>query len=90
MAFNGLGLALFASVFFQSRYIPRALALWGVLASLYEAFCGFAYLFYAHFGTILSVNWYEYPLMTFELLLSLWLLFRGLRPPDKLLAIWQG
>ena len=83
MIFNGLGLALFASVFFQSRYIPRALALWGVLASLYEAFCGFAYLFYPHFGTILSVNWYEYPLMSFELLLSLRLLFRSLRSPDK-------
>jgi hypothetical protein len=90
MAFNGLGLALFASVFFQSRYIPRALAVWGVLASLYEAFCGFAYLFYPHFGTILSVNWYEYPLMSFEVLLSLWLLFRGLRSPDKHLAIGQG
>jgi hypothetical protein len=90
MTFNGLGLALFASVFFQSRYIPRALALWGVVASLYEVFCGFAYLFYPHFGTILSVNWYEYPLMSFELLLSLWLLFRGLRSPDKHQASGQG
>ena len=89
MVFNALGLALFASVFFQSRYIPRALALWGVLTSLYEAFCGLAYLFYPNFGTILSVNWYEYPLMSFELLLSLWLLFRGLRSPNKHLAIGQ-
>jgi len=87
MVFNALGLALFASVFFQSRYIPRALALWGVLTSLYEAFCGLAYLFYPNFGTILSVNWYEYPLMSFELLLTVWLLFRGLRSPNKQLAI---
>ena len=89
MVFNALGLALFASVFFQSRYVPRTLALWGVLTSLYEAFCGLAYLFYPNFGTILSVNWYEYPLMSFELLLTLWLLFRGLRSPNKHLAIGQ-
>ena len=36
LAFNGLGSALFAWVFFQSRYVPRTLALWGVLGSLYE------------------------------------------------------
>ena len=89
MVFNALGSALFASVFFQSRYIPRALALWGVLTSLYEGFCGLAYLFYPNFGTILSVNWYEYPLMSFELLLTVWLLFRGLRSPNKHLAIGQ-
>jgi hypothetical protein len=34
LAFNGLGSALFAWLFFQSRYVPRTLALWGVLGSL--------------------------------------------------------
>lgn len=79
LAFNGLGSALFAWVFFQSRYIPRPLAVWGMLACLYEGFCGFAYLIYPGFGAILSANWYELPSMTFELLLGLWLLFRGPR-----------
>ena len=86
MVFNGLGWALFAFAFFQSRYIPRALAAWGILASLYEVFCGFAYLFVPNFGKILSVNWYEYPLMSFEFLLCLWLLFRGLRAPEGRVA----
>lgn len=76
LVFNGLGSALFAWVFFRSRYVPRTLALWGVLGSLYEGFCGLAYLFYPGFGSILSVNWYELPAMTFELLLSFWLLIR--------------
>lgn len=82
LAFNGLGSALFAWVFFQSRYVPRALAAWGVLGSLYEAFCGFAYLTYPGFGVLLSPNWYELPPMTFEVLLCLWLLFGGLRSPQ--------
>jgi hypothetical protein len=82
LAFNGLGSALFAWVLFQSRYIPRTLAVWGILGSLYEGFCGFAYLMHPGFGTILSPNWYELPPMTYEVLLSLWFLFRGLRSPE--------
>lgn len=82
MAFSGLGSALFAWLLFRSRYVPRTLALWGVLGSSYEGLCAFGYLMHRRFGTILSPNWYELPLMTFELLLSLWFLFRGLRSPE--------
>ena len=89
LAFNGLGSALFAWVFFQSRYIPRTLAVCGILGSLYEGFCGFAYLMYPGFGAVLSANWYELPPMTFELLLCLWLLLRGLRSPQTVLAAPQ-
>ena len=90
LALNGLGSALFAWVFFQSRYIPRALAVWGIVASLYEAFCGLAYLIFPGFGAILSPNWYELPIMTFELLLTAWLLFRAFRPARQVLAAAQG
>jgi hypothetical protein len=81
LVFNGLGTAFFAWVLYQSRYIPRVLALLGVLASLYEGICGFAYLSHHGFGTVLSPNSYELPLMIFELLLSLLFLFRGLKVP---------
>ncbi len=83
LALTGLGSALFAWVFFQSRYIPRIVAVWGILAALYEGFCGFAYLIHPGFGSILSPNWYELPLMIFELLLCGWLLFQGFRPSQK-------
>ena len=86
LAFNGLGSALFAWVLFQSRYVPRALALWGVLACLYEGLCGFAYLIRPAFGAIFSVNWYELPAMTFEVLLCLWFLFGRIRSPQAVVA----
>lgn len=82
LVFNGLGSALFAWVLFQSRYLPRALAIFGVLSALYEGVCGFAYLFHPKFGAVLSPNWYELPLMLFEIALCLWFLFRGLRSPE--------
>jgi hypothetical protein len=81
LVFNGLGSAAFAWVFFESRYIPRIVAAWGVMASLYEGFCGFAYLMHPNFGAVLSPNGYELPLMTFELILSVWLLIQGFRKP---------
>ena len=86
LTFNGLGSALFAWVLFQSRYIPRALALWGVLSAVYEGFCGFAYLLYPGFGAMHSPNWYELPPMTFDLLLCFWLLFGRLKSPKTELA----
>ncbi|MFZ0393177.1 MAG: DUF4386 domain-containing protein [Terracidiphilus sp.] len=84
LAFNGLGSALFAWVLFQSQYVPRVLALWGVLSAVYEGFCAFAYLLYPRFGVMHSPNWYELPPMTFDLLLCFWLLFRRLKSPETL------
>ena len=82
LAFNGLGSAVFAWVLFQSRYVPRLLAAWGIVACLYEGVCGFVYLVNPGFGAILSVNWYELPSMTFEVLLCLWFLFGRPRSPQ--------
>jgi hypothetical protein len=41
---------------------------------------------YPSFGAIPSVNWYELPAVTFELLLCLWFLFRGLRSLETALG----
>jgi hypothetical protein len=71
----------FNYLFFKSRYVPRFLVLYGILASLFEGFCGFAYLVYRSFGNIVSVNWYEIPVMLFEVVLCLWLLIRGIKSP---------
>jgi len=73
---------VFAYLFFKSRYVPRVLAIWGILASLFEGVCGFGYLVDRKFGMIVSPNWYEMPMMLFEVGASIWLLVRGLRPPE--------
>lgn len=79
LTFYALSTFLFAWLFFKSRYIPRILAAWGLLASLFEGVCAFAYLNNHGFGAVVSVNWYEMPTMLFELALSLWILGMGLR-----------
>ncbi len=88
--FSGLGSALFAVVLFQSRYVPRTLAVGGILACLFEGFCGFAYLLRPGFGAIVSANWYELPAVIFELLLCFWFLLGKLKGPQTVLAKRQG
>jgi len=79
LSFYALSTLLFSWLFFQSRYIPRILAAWGVLASLFEGVCAFAYLNDHRFGAVVSVNWYEAPTSLFELALCIWLLGKELR-----------
>jgi xanthine/uracil permease len=83
LAFYALSTLLFSWLFFQSRYIPRILATWGVLASLFEGVCAFAYLNNRGFGAVVSVNWYEMPTVFFELALCIWILATALR------AVWK-
>jgi uncharacterized Tic20 family protein len=81
LTFYGIGLVLFSYLFLKSRYVPRVLAVWGIAAALFEGVCGFAYLIDRNFGAIVSVNWYEMPVLLFDVAASIWLLVRGLRPP---------
>lgn len=81
LTFYGLGTFLFTYLWFKSRYIPRSLAIWGLLSSLFEGFCAFAYLVNPRFGNVVSVNWYELPIAIFEIATAIWLLAKGLRAP---------
>ena len=78
LMFYGLGSVVFSYLWFKSRYIPRTLAAWGILSSLFTGFCAFAYLVFPNFGRIISVNWYEMPIGLFEMATSFWVLVKGL------------
>jgi hypothetical protein len=86
LVLNALGTAIFAWVFFRSRYVPRALALWGVAAALFEGICGFAYLIAPAFAQIVSPDWYEMPHLLFDVGMCGWLLIRGLKSPENTAA----
>ncbi len=77
----------FSILLLMSRYVPRALALYGVAASLFETVCAFAYLNDRNFEAIVSPAWYELPVILFELVVSVWILVRGIRPPEAVKAL---
>jgi uncharacterized protein DUF4386 len=82
LTFYGLGTLFFSYLWWKSRYIPRTLAGFGFVSSLFAGFCALGYLLYPRFGDVVAPSLYEIPIALFELLTSFWLLARGLRPPD--------
>jgi hypothetical protein len=80
--FLGLGSTVFAYLWFKSRYIPRALAAWGVFASLLVATCTLTSMIFPTFQDISFPVCYL-PIAIFELTMGFWLLIKGLRQPDQ-------
>lgn len=79
----GLGSSVFACLWSQSGYIPRALAAWGVFSSVLIAVCAFAFIIFPELRTIVTIGYYAGPIFLFEVGLGLWLLVRGIRAPTR-------
>lgn len=87
LLFYGLGSTLFCYLWMKSRYIPKALAGFGVLASLSAAGFAFTFILFPGFAKIVKLDWFEAPIGLFELIISFWLLFKGLKPPQAVSAV---
>lgn len=80
LLFWALGATVGSYLWFKSNYIPRALAAFGVISSAWCVACTFVLLIYPGFRSVVNWWWYDSPMGIFELTLSFWLLFKGLRP----------
>ena len=78
LSFWGLTSAVISWLLFNSRYIPRALAVFGIISALWCVFCGFTYLIFPNYGKIVHIGLFDVPLVFFELVLGFWLLIKGL------------
>lgn len=77
----GLGSAVFAWVLFQSRYVPRALAGWGIFSSLVLSLITWAVLVFPGLGGVVGLA-YMAPMFFYEVGLGGWLLVKGIREPQ--------
>ncbi len=66
-------------LWFKSRYVPRALAAFGLISSAWGVFCAFAFLISPSFQNAVHPMWFDMPMVIFEMALGLWLLLKGLR-----------
>jgi hypothetical protein len=82
LLFWGLGATVGSYLWFKSNYIPRALAAFGVIASAWCAACTFVYYIFPDLAKVVNLWWFDSPMAVFELALSFWLLFKGLRPSE--------
>jgi hypothetical protein len=76
----GLGSTVFAYLLWKSRYVPRAIAAWGIFASLVLALVTLAITVFPVLGEVLGLA-YMAPMGLYEVGLGLWLVIRGIRAP---------
>jgi uncharacterized protein DUF4386 len=80
LPFFGLAATVCAWLWLKSNYIPRGLSIFGVIGSAWCVFCAFTYLIFPNFNKIVNDYIFDSPMALFELVVSFWLLFKGLNP----------
>jgi len=86
LAFWAVSATLIGWLWVKSRYVPVALAGFGLAAAAWCAVCTFAYIINPAFSRVVNLWWFDTPLALFDITLSFWLLFKGLRTPAPGLA----
>src|ERR1700730_4760145 len=83
----GLRSIAFCYLWFKSRFIPRALAAWGMFASFLMGASAFSFIIFPELAKVVPVEIYGAPIFFFELTMGFWLLLKGLPPsgaaPDR-------
>jgi len=80
LLFGALASTVCGCLWFKSRYIPRALAAFGAISSAFCVACTLIFYIFPNFAKVLNLWWFDTPMGLFDIALSFWLLFRGLRP----------
>jgi Domain of unknown function (DUF4386) len=78
LPFFGLAATVCAYLWLKSKYIPRGLSIFGVIGSAWCVFCAIVYLIFPGFAKPVNPYWFDSPMALFELIVSVWLLFKGL------------
>jgi len=86
LPFFGLGATVCAWLWLKSNFIPRGLSIFGVIASAWCVFCAVVYLIFPEFNKIVNDYIFDSPMALFELVVSFWLLFKGLKPVASMQA----
>src|SRR5436853_4707797 len=80
LPFFGLAATVCAWLWLKSNYIPRGLLIFGVIGSAWCVFCAIVYLIFPDFNKIVNDYIFDSPMALFELIVSIWLLVKGLSP----------
>jgi Domain of unknown function (DUF4386) len=83
LLFGALASTVCGYLWFKSCYIPRALAAYGVISSAFCVACTFVFYIFPSFNKTVNLWWFDTPMAVFDIALSFWLLFKGLRPSGK-------
>src|SRR5213075_2241156 len=82
LPFFGLAATVCAWLWLESNYIPKGLSIFGVIASAWCVVCAFIFLIFPQFNKIVNYYIFDSSMAMFELIVSIWLLFKGIRTPN--------
>ena len=83
LLFGSLASTVCGYLWLKSRYIPRALAVFGVISSAFCVACTLIFYIFPDFDKTVNLWWFDSPMSIFDIILSFWLLFKGLRSSAK-------
>ena len=78
LPFFALAATVCSYLWLKSRYIPRLLASFGVIASAWCVICAFVFLIFPGYDKTVNAYWFDSPMAIFELIVSAWLLVKGI------------
>src|SRR6516165_2275452 len=84
LPFLGLAATVCSYLWLKSGYIPRALAAFGLASSAWCVICAFVFLIFPNFDKAVNAYWFDTPMALFEMVVSLWLLFKGITATNHL------
>jgi hypothetical protein len=79
LPFFGLAATVCSYLWLKSNYIPKSLSIFGLISSAWCVACALVFLIFPHFNKTVNDYWFDSPMALFELALSLWLFFKGLK-----------
>jgi Domain of unknown function (DUF4386) len=80
LPFWGLASAVGSYLWLRSSYIPRALAVFGMISSAWCVICAFTFIVFPNFQNTVHLGWFDVPMVIFEIALGILLLLKGLGP----------
>jgi Domain of unknown function (DUF4386) len=80
LPFFGLAATICAYLWLRLGYIPKILAAFGIISSAWCVTAALIFLVVPNFNKVINDYIFDTPMAIFELVVSLWLLFKGLQP----------
>jgi hypothetical protein len=81
LLFGSLASTVCGYLWLRSRYIPKALAAFGLISSAFCVACTLVFYVFPNFAKLVSLWWFDSPMGVFDIVLSFWLIIKGLRTP---------
>jgi hypothetical protein len=82
LLFWSLSSAVVSYLWLKSNYIPKSIAAFGILSSVWCVVCTILLYIFPDFAEIVNLWWFDSAMTIFEIVVSILLLFRGLKKSE--------